>query len=168
MLASVRIVTFATVALISAAGLTGCSSSGPSASPAPTSSAAATSTPGTMGMSMPTGSVTASAPTASHLVDPAAFATAIATKGTVTIDVHVPFEGKIAGTNLMIPYTDIAAQASKLPADHHTELAIYCRTGVMSAIAAKSLASLGYTDVVELRGGMHAWEASGRTLLETP
>lgn len=117
---------------------------------------------------MPTGQVTAPADPASHLVDPAAFATAIAAKDTVTIDVHVPFEGKIAGTDLMIPYTDIAVQASKLPADHHTELAIYCRSGVMSAIAAKTLASLGYTDVVELRGGMHAWVAAGRTLLQTP
>lgn len=120
---------------------------------------------------MPTGqadgATTAGTP-ASHLVDPAAFAAAMATTGTVTIDVHIPFEGKIAGTDLMIPYTDIDAQAAKLPADHHTELAIYCRTGVMSAIAAKSLAALGYTDVVELHGGMHAWEASGRTLLTTP
>ena len=35
----------------------------------------------------------------------------------------------------------------------------------MSAVAAQALIELGYTDVVELDGGMHAWEASGRSVL---
>ena len=38
----------------------------------------------------------------------------------------------------------------------------------MSAIAAPALAALGYTHIIELRGGMEAWKASGRTLLTTP
>ncbi|MET3806379.1 rhodanese-related sulfurtransferase [Nakamurella sp. UYEF19] len=104
----------------------------------------------------------------STLVDPARFAAAIAAPGTVTIDVHIPFEGRIAGTDDTIPYDEIAEQAAKLPADHNTELAIYCRTGSMSAIAAVTLASLGYHHVVELHGGMQAWETAGRTLLSTP
>jgi phage shock protein E len=36
----------------------------------------------------------------------------------------------------------------------------------MSATAAKELASLGYTDVVELQGGMLAWRNTGRTIGE--
>jgi rhodanese-related sulfurtransferase len=152
----VRYLAVAAVVLIA-----GCSSSVTAAPAVPTSTSP-------MSMAMPPGTVTTSGRPVSRLVDPAAFATAIATSGTVTIDVHVPFEGKIAGTNLIIAYTDMAQQASKLPADHHTELAIYCRTGVMSAIAAKTLASLGYTNVVELHGGMYAWLATGRTLINTP
>jgi rhodanese-related sulfurtransferase len=82
----------------------------------------------------------------------------------VTINVHVPFEGAIEGTDLFVPFDKIEQRASRLPADRTTPLAIYCRTGNMSAAAAKTLATLGYTDVVELRGGMRAWKASGRSL----
>ena len=56
-------------------------------------------------------------------------------------------------------------QADRLPADRTVPIAIYCRTGPMSATAAEALRSLGYTDVVELQGGMKAWQASGRPLV---
>lgn len=49
-----------------------------------------------------------------------------------------------------------------MPADRKTSLAIYCRSGRMSVIAARSLAALGYTDIVELKGAVEAWQASGR------
>ena len=35
----------------------------------------------------------------------------------------------------------------------------------MSAIAGQELTAIGYTDVVELRGGMEAWQAAARPLL---
>jgi len=35
----------------------------------------------------------------------------------------------------------------------------------MSAIAVKELRRLGYKHIVELRGGMDAWQQSGRALL---
>lgn len=35
----------------------------------------------------------------------------------------------------------------------------------MSAIAGQELTAMGYTDVVELRDGMEAWQAAGRPLL---
>ncbi len=100
-----------------------------------------------------------------RLVDPDEFATAIGESDRTTINVHVPFEGDIAGTDLSIPFDQIAEQADQLPTDHGAPIAIYCRTGPMSATAAEALKSLGYTDVVELKGGMKAWQASGRTLL---
>lgn len=100
-----------------------------------------------------------------RLVSPDEFATAIAESGRVTINVHVPFEGDIAGTDLSIPFDRIAEQAGRLPADRTVPIAIYCRTGPMSATAAEALRSLGYTDVVELQGGMKAWQASGRPLV---
>lgn len=101
---------------------------------------------------------------AARLVDPAEFAAAVAEPDRLTINVHVPFEGDIAGTDLSIPFDRIADQTDRLPADRSTALAIYCRSGPMSTTAAETLRDLGYTDVVELRGGMRAWQADGRPL----
>ncbi|OBK57424.1 sulfurtransferase [Mycolicibacterium fortuitum] len=100
-----------------------------------------------------------------RLVGADEFATAVAESDRVTINVHVPFEGDIAGTDLSIPFDRIAEQADRLPADRTVPIAIYCRTGPMSATAAEALRSLGYADVVELQGGMKAWQASGRPLV---
>lgn len=96
-------------------------------------------------------------PSPSRLVSPSDFAVAVAEPARVTINVHVPYEGDIPGTDLSIPFDQIARQAANLPADRSTPLAIYCRRGPMSAIAAAELRTLGYVDVVELQGGMQAW-----------
>lgn len=104
--------------------------------------------------------------TAHHrLVGPADFAAAVGEADTLTINVHVPYEGDIAGTDLSIPFDRIAEQSDLLPKDHDAPIAIYCRSGPMSATAAATLTSMGYTDVVELDGGMRAWQASGRPLI---
>lgn len=109
-------------------------------------------------------SATTAAPTAgATLVGPAAFEQRVAAAGVVTINVHVPDEGSIAGTDLTIPYTEVST-SDALPADRSTPLAVYCRSGNMSAAAVRDLAALGYTDVVELDGGFNAWKASGRSL----
>lgn len=103
---------------------------------------------------------TATAPTVPQL-DPAAFARAVAEPRRVTVNVHVPYEGQLDGTDLSIPYDRIGASGSGLPADRGTPLAVYCRTGRMSADAVAQLTAMGYTDVVELAGGMVAWAAAG-------
>lgn len=101
---------------------------------------------------------------APHSVGPQRFAEFIAEPERVTINVHVPYEGDIAGTDLSVPFDQIEAQIGTLPTRRSTPLAVYCRTGRMSTIAATTLANLGYPDVVELAGGMQAWQQSGRTL----
>ena len=100
----------------------------------------------------------------SLLVPPAEFAAAVSPVGTVTINVHVPDEGSIQGTDLSIPFDQIEGRSDELP-DVGTPLAVYCRSGRMSAEAVETLRKLGYRDIVELRGGMIAWEADGRLLL---
>lgn len=100
------------------------------------------------------------------LLDPTSFA-ARTGRNAVLINVHVPFEGDIDGTQLSIPFDQIAAKAGMLPADFDTPLLVYCRSGRMSAIAAAELVRLGYRDVSDLDGGMLAWEKSGRSLLES-
>ena len=99
----------------------------------------------------------------SALVAPDAFAARIEVPGVVTINVHTPNEGSIGGTDLTIAF-DRIAESSDLPADLSTPLAIYCRSGNMSADAVDDLEALGYNDIVELEGGFNAWEASGRPL----
>ena len=99
-----------------------------------------------------------------RVLDPAEFGAAIV-GDRVTVNVHVPDQGSLPGTDLAVPFDQITARAAELPRDRSTPLAIYCMTGNMSAIAGPELTALGYTDVVELRGGMEAWQASGRPLL---
>lgn len=98
-----------------------------------------------------------------RLLDPADFEAQFG--GRLLINVHIPDEGSLPGTALDLPYNDVAARAAELPADKAAPLAIYCMSGNMSAIAGRELLALGYTDVIELDGGMQAWQASGRTLL---
>lgn len=100
-----------------------------------------------------------------RLVGAHEFATAIGRSDTLTVNVHVPYQGDIPGTDLSIPFDRVAEQSDRLPGDRDATIAIYCRTGPMSATAAETLRSLGYTDVVELEGGMKAWQASGRPLV---
>lgn len=102
---------------------------------------------------------------APRLADPDEFALAIADASVVTINVHVPDEGALAQTDQSIPFDAIKARANELPADRTTPLAVYCMSGNMSAIAVDTLTELGYTNVVELDGGMLAWQAAGFDLL---
>lgn len=85
-------------------------------------------------------------------------------KDFVLVNVHIPFEGRIAGTDREIPYDKILDQRSQLPADKNARIVLYCSTGSMSEIAAKALATDGYTGVVDVKGGMQAWKAAGYPL----
>lgn len=109
----------------------------------------------------------ASAPqsSAARQVGPAEFASIVDRGQAFVINVHVPDEGSIAGTDAAIPFDQIRARAAELPQDRAAPLAVYCRSGRMSAIAMDTLTALGYRDVVELRGGMIGWQAEGRALV---
>ncbi len=98
------------------------------------------------------------------LVGPTEFAAARDQPARVTVNVHVPFEGDIPGTDLSVPYDELRAQSDRLPPTG-TPLAVYCRSGSMSAEAVPVLAQMGYDDIVELDGGMLAWTKAGRPLL---
>ncbi len=84
-------------------------------------------------------------------------------KDFVFVNVHIPFEGNIADTDLSIPYDQLTepANLAQLPVDKNAKIILYCRSGRMSAIAAENLIKLGYTNIWNLKGGMVGWEQAG-------
>ncbi|MEI8333578.1 MAG: rhodanese-like domain-containing protein [Chloroflexota bacterium] len=90
----------------------------------------------------------------------------LAKKDFTFLDVKTPYIGEIDGTDLYIPYTDLTARASALPADKAAPIVVYCRAGNESRVAAQALLDLGYTNIINLDGGMAEWTASGRRIVD--
>ncbi|HEU0291518.1 MAG TPA: rhodanese-like domain-containing protein [Anaerolineales bacterium] len=97
-------------------------------------------------------------------VTPDGLNTMLKDKDFVFINVHIPFARNIAGTDLSIPYDQMEQNLSQLPDDKDAKIVLYCRSGRMSQIAAEKLASLGYTHLWNLKGGMVDWEQAGYNL----
>jgi rhodanese-related sulfurtransferase len=81
------------------------------------------------------------------------------------LNVKTPYIGEIDGTDLYIPYDQLQARAAELPPSKGAKILVYCRSGNESAQAAQILLGMGYTNIWNLDGGMEAWTASGRTLV---
>jgi len=102
-------------------------------------------------------------PNLAQLLSPAEFSEVVSEPETVTINVHVPYEDEIPGTDSFIPFDRVDRRRAELP-PRSSPIGVYCRTGPMSATAARTLQRLGYRDVYDLRGGMRAWRTSGRPI----
>ena len=87
-----------------------------------------------------------------------------ANKDFILINTHIPYEGEIPGTNFLIPFNEIDGHKAKLPQDKTTPIVVYCKAGPMGNIAAERLIEMGYADVINFKGGMNAWEKTGRSL----
>ena len=74
------------------------------------------------------------------------------------VDVHIPEQAHIPGTDAFIPFDAIESRLGELPADKSAKIVLYCRTGRMSKIAGAKLASLGYNNVSYVTGGKTAWD----------
>ena len=97
-------------------------------------------------------------------IEPETLHSMLAQKDFLLVNVHIPYEGRIPGTDILMPYNEIDKNLNRLPDDKGARIVVYCMTGPMSAIAAARLVELGYTQVLDLRGGMLALRRQGYPL----
>jgi sulfur-carrier protein adenylyltransferase/sulfurtransferase len=71
-------------------------------------------------------------------------------------------QGTIPGS-VFIPRGNLETQVEGKLSDKGTQLVVYCAGGARSAFAAKTLAELGYSDVVSMSGGFNQWKNEGRS-----
>jgi adenylyltransferase/sulfurtransferase len=69
-------------------------------------------------------------------------------------------EGHIAGA-VHVPRGYLESRIERLAPDTARPVVVYCSAGNRSAFAAKTLADLGYEDVVSLAGGFTDWKRNG-------
>ena len=69
-------------------------------------------------------------------------------------------EGHLPGA-VFLPRGFLEVRIEKTVPERQTPVMIYCAGGVRSALAAKSLKEMGYTDVVSMAGGYGEWKNSG-------
>ena len=136
-----RALVAALLVLGAAVGATACGSDG---APGPSSAGSSTRAPAPLGVE--------------------AFAAVAARPGTTILDVRTPPEyaaGHLAGAvNLDVQGSAFAEAVGRL--DPSASYAVYCHSGNRSAVAVAYLADHGFRHVVELQGGIVAWQAAGR------
>ncbi len=75
----------------------------------------------------------------------------------VIVDVREPHEWEISAIegSLRIPKGQVVARAAEIPRD--VEVVVQCKTGIRSRDAILMLQELGFTNLVNLVGGINAW-----------
>ena len=77
------------------------------------------------------------------------------------VDADTAYIGEIANTALFINSDTISQNLDKFPSDKATKIVVYCASGMKSQTVAATLVQAGYTRVMELEGGIIAWQAQG-------
>ncbi len=80
------------------------------------------------------------------------------------VDVHIPEQPHIPGTDKFIPFDQILDRLNELPGDKNAKIVLYCRSGSMSRRAANDLLKAGYRNIYNLDGGVVEWTAAGYSL----
>ncbi|MBU2101064.1 rhodanese-like domain-containing protein [Candidatus Micrarchaeota archaeon] len=75
------------------------------------------------------------------------------------LDVHIPEQEHIQGTDEFIAFDKIEENINKLPKNKETPIILYCRSGNMSITASEKLIELGYKNVMNLEGGIKAFNS---------
>ncbi len=82
-------------------------------------------------------------------------------KDFLLIDVKIPEQAHIPGTDYFLPFDKIHLTIEQLGVDKSEKIVLYCRSGYTSSIAAEKLSEMGYVNVFNLLGGTIAWKQSG-------
>lgn len=93
-------------------------------------------------------------------VSPEELNRAMGEQNLVLVNTHIPYAGDLPGTDLSVPYDEIDENLDRLPG-RDERIVLYCEGGPMSDEAARTLVSLGYSNVWDLDGGMDAWQRAG-------
>jgi rhodanese-related sulfurtransferase len=102
------------------------------------------------------------------LVDPIEFSKLVKNDEGFLVDVHIPEQTHIPGTDAFIPYNEISSYTNQLPEDKSTPILVYCRSGSMSATASREIADLGYTNVYDLEGGINVYREQNNEVIIAP
>ena len=102
------------------------------------------------------------------LVNPTEFSELIKKGDGFLVDVHIPEQTHIPGTDAFIPYNEVLSYTDQLPKDKNTPILVYCRSGSMSKTASQEIANLGYTNVYDLDGGIDVYREHNVEVAVTP
>jgi rhodanese-related sulfurtransferase len=89
-------------------------------------------------------------------------------KGALVIDLRAQeaFAAGHIGEARNIAAADLSGQAESLKRYKDKPVVVCCDTGSVSAGAVRQLASLGFTQVANLRGGLQAWRQDNMPLIK--
>lgn len=79
-----------------------------------------------VGLGPPTSDVQAATPPAYTNISPARLQEMLRRKDFRLVNVHIPYEGEIAGTDLFIPYSEVGTKAPTLLPDRQATIVVYC------------------------------------------
>ena len=112
-------------------------------------------------------SACSSSPPAVTDVSVADAAAVLAQPGITVVDVRTPTEyqaGHLEGAvNIDVESTTFDSEVGALPKDG--AYFVYCRSGNRSAVATERMATLGFTTLYNLLGGVTDWQANGGALV---
>jgi len=89
-------------------------------------------------------------------------------KDFIMINVHIPWQGDIAQTDLRLAYDQIEQNLDQLPQDKDAKILVYCLTSGMAKEAIAALLDQGYTNLWILDDGTTARDEAGLVLEGRP
>ncbi len=76
----------------------------------------------------------------------------------VDVRTYAEYEKGYIEKAINLPLDTLESSAKKHLPDKEQTIIVYCKTGKRSQVAVSDLISLGYTDIIELEGGLDSWK----------
>lgn len=106
----------------------------------------------------------------SYLKSPEEVASILADQKSVAslnvLDVRTPeeFQPECLGGAKNIDFDAADFETKIATLDKNADYLVYCRSGRRSGLAVSKMRELGFTNIVELKGGMNAWKGAGESV----